>query len=133
MGRRVASSTARTTSSWRARPRAQACRGFEPPEQLSHSGTRVLTVDGGTITLHVTGVFDTQATSNLDFAELSRVTGGTGIFSGASGVIWAYGMGVAHPDGSMTFNGHMKGRVCGVAEHHGNGNPHGPGCNQHAH
>ncbi len=88
--------------------------GIEPQAQLSHSGTRTVTSRRGTLTLHVTGVFDTQPTSNLDFAELSRITGGTGQLANATGVIWAYGNGEAHPDGSMTFHGHLRGTVCGL-------------------
>ncbi len=86
--------------------------GLEPQAQLSHSGTRVLSTNHGTLTLHITGVFDTQPTSNLDFAELSRVTSGTGDFAGTSGLIWSFGNGTVNANGSQTFRGTMRGTVC---------------------
>jgi hypothetical protein len=78
----------------------------EPASTLSVSGVRTLSPRrGGTLTAHVIGVFETVAGT---FAELNIITGGTGIFTGATGTLYVAG----RPAGVDTFQGEITGNVC---------------------
>jgi len=78
----------------------------EPPSTLSLSVTRVFTPDnGGTLTFHSTGVFDTSRGLG---SELSLVTRGTGRWASASGHLFVN----TQATSPTTFQGVMSGTIC---------------------
>jgi hypothetical protein len=78
----------------------------EPPSMLSISGERSLTPDrGGTLSAHITGIFDT---AQGYFDELNVITGGTGPLAGATGAIHLFG----RATGPTTFAGGIRGTIC---------------------
>jgi hypothetical protein len=81
------------------------------PFLLSVNGGRVLTPRrGGTLTASVVGVFDQDPASPAlgHFVELNVITGGTGLFAGATGVLHVSGQ----PTGPTSFAGQITGQVC---------------------
>ncbi len=78
----------------------------EPTSMLAVSGTRSLTPHrGGTLTAHVTGVFDT---AQVIFSELNVITGGTGRFARATGTLNVFGRATS----ATTFAGEIRGTIC---------------------
>jgi hypothetical protein len=80
----------------------------EPAGMLSLSGFRDLTPNrGGTLSTHITTVFDT-AVPEAYFDELNVITGGTGPFAGATGVLHLFGQSPS----PNSFAGGVRGTVC---------------------
>jgi hypothetical protein len=82
-----------------------------PPLLFSVNGERVLSPRrGGTLTASVVGVFDQDPASPSlgHFVELNVITGGTGPFAGAVGVLHVSGQ----PTGPTSFAGQITGQVC---------------------
>lgn len=88
-----------------AAPSAGLPAAVEPPTTLAYGGTLVITAKRGTLTFSDIGIFD-QA--NLVWSEIDRPVSGTGIFAGASGVIFGYG----DAPGGTGFVGTFKGELC---------------------
>jgi hypothetical protein len=80
--------------------------GIEPETTLSAAGDRTIENSHGTLTLRFTAVFDTV---RGEFAELLRVTGGTGQFLGATGTLYLTGR--LGADG-ISIEGDFTGEVC---------------------
>jgi hypothetical protein len=81
------------------------------PLLLSVNGERVLTPrHGGSLAASVVGVFDQNPDSPSlgHFVELNVITGGTGFFAGARGVLHVSGQ----PTGPTSFAGRITGQVC---------------------
>lgn len=78
----------------------------EPASMLSVSGERTLTTHrGGSLSAHVTGIFDT---AQVIFSELNVITGGTGRFAGATGTLHVLG----RATGPTSFAGEIRGTLC---------------------
>jgi hypothetical protein len=80
--------------------------GIEPETTLSAAGDRTIETSHGTLTLRFTAVFDTV---RGEFAELLRVTEGTGKFLGATGTLYLTGR--LGADG-ISIEGDFTGEVC---------------------
>ncbi|RAL20544.1 hypothetical protein DL240_16010 [Lujinxingia litoralis] len=78
----------------------------EPGSTWSYAGVLRLITPLGEVQSSDIGVFDTAGGS---FTELNRVTGGTGIFEGATGTFFING--TSFPDGSG-FEADITGEVC---------------------
>ncbi len=79
--------------------------GVEPATTLSYSGTSVFHTEKGDLHTSFIGVLDT---TRLVFTEISRVTGGTGRFTGASGNVFISGTITA--DGT-SFDSRITGEI----------------------
>jgi hypothetical protein len=77
--------------------------GLEPETTLSLAGERTIRASRGTLMLRLAGVFDT---ARGEFAEIDRVTSGTGRFEGATGTLWITGT------GTNVFEGQITGQIC---------------------
>jgi hypothetical protein len=77
--------------------------GIEPETDLSIAAERTITTSHGTLMLRVAAVFDS---ARGEFAEINRVTGGTGTFEGATGTLWTTGT------GTTFFRGQATGKIC---------------------
>ena len=77
----------------------------EPPSTLSYSGTSVFHSERGDLYTSFVGVLDT---TRLVFTEISRVTSGSGQFTGATGNIFISGTVAA--DGT-SFESRMTGEI----------------------
>ena len=77
-----------------------------PASTLSFMADHTIETPRGTLSMRGTGVFDT---ARGEYSEVDPITGGTGIFAGASGTIWLTG---TSPDGGASFAGPLFGRVC---------------------
>jgi hypothetical protein len=78
----------------------------EPRPVLWVTGTRLLTPRrGGSLSAHVVGVFDLGLVA---FSELNVITGGTGRFANATGVLSVFGQAT----GPTTFAGSIHGAIC---------------------
>ena len=64
--------------------------GIEEGTRLSLAGERTLTTSDGTLIFRFITVFDA---ARGEFAEIDRITGGTGKFAGATGTLWITGTG----------------------------------------
>lgn len=80
--------------------------GSADPAVSSYTGALVVTTNHGTLYITDNGVVDFGGGV---FTEFQTVTGGTGIFSGATGTTFVSGH--LTPDGSG-FNGKLSGQVC---------------------
>ena len=78
----------------------------EPGTTWSYVGVLRIETPWGTLTLNDVGVLDGVA---LLFSEFDRVQSGTGLFDGATGVLFFYGY--ITPDGSG-FDASVSGRIC---------------------
>jgi hypothetical protein len=77
--------------------------GIESPTSVSLAGQRSITTSHGTLFFRLITVFDTL---RGEFAEIDRVTGGTGKFEGATGTLWLTGT------GTTVFEGKAAGQIC---------------------
>jgi hypothetical protein len=76
------------------------------PTTLGYTGTLTITTDQGTLTISDVGVLDL---ANNAFAEIDRVTGGTGRFAGATGTLFVSG---PFDPVAGSFEGAITGEVC---------------------
>ena len=74
------------------------------PSTLAYTGTLTIATDQGTLNISDVGVLD-QA--NAVFSEIDRIQGGTGIFSGATGVLFISGK-----ETTTGFEGKVTGNLC---------------------
>lgn len=79
-----------------------------PADTLSYTGTFEITTNRGTLTLRDVGVFDSDLSTDGEFASRGRVIAGTGRWEGATGVLFFFGD--AGPDGAFTAE--ANGTVC---------------------
>jgi hypothetical protein len=79
---------------------------FVPAATVSFVANHAIETPRGTLSMVGTGVFDT---ARGVFAEADPITGGTGVFAGATGTLWLTG---TSPDGGATFAGDVTGEVC---------------------
>ena len=77
-----------------------------PATTLSFVADHKIDTPRGTIIMRGTGVFDT---ARGEYSEVDPISGGTGIFAGATGTLWLTG---TSPDGGTSFAGPMTGRIC---------------------
>ena len=78
--------------------------GLNPAEVLSYAGELTITTRRGTLTTQDLGVVDY---AEGVFSEFDIVTGGTGIFEGATGTLFIFGS--ATPE---SFMGKIEGKIC---------------------
>ncbi len=74
------------------------------PSTMVYTGTLSITSDQGTLNISDVGVLDT--THNV-FSEIDRIEGSTGIFSGATGILFISGNQTA-----TGFTGKVTGNLC---------------------
>ena len=77
--------------------------GIEPETDVSIAAERTIITSHGTLMFRVAAVFDS---ARGEFAEINRVTGGTGRFTGATGTLWTTGT------GTTFFRGQATGKIC---------------------
>jgi hypothetical protein len=77
--------------------------GIEAETRVSLAGERTITTGDGTLAFRFVTVFDT---ARGEFAEINRVTGGTGKFEGATGTLWFTGT------GTTSFVLEVTGQIC---------------------
>ncbi len=82
--------------------------GLDPAEVLSYAGELTITTRHGTLFTRDLGVVDY---AEGVFSEYDIVTGGTGIFEGATGKLFIFGS--ATPE---SFRGKIEGEICLAAE-----------------
>ncbi len=80
------------------------------PATSSYSGELVVTTKKGTLTLRDVGVF--LAAPGGPFAEYDTVSGGTGRFAGATGLLFIHGTMNAAGNG---FTGSISGELCAMS------------------
>ena len=80
--------------------------GAEPETTVSYVGPVVISTDAGTLDVSFVGVLDT---ANAVFSEVGRVTGGTGAFAGASGILFVHG--TVSGEGTQ-FDSVLTGTIC---------------------
>lgn len=78
----------------------------EPATTLSYAGELMITTPHGILTMSDVGVFDTAIGK---FSELDRVVEGTGMFEGATGVLFIVGDLTSNSSG---FIGNITGEIC---------------------
>ena len=79
------------------------------PNVFSYSGTLQITSRHGTLTTRDTGIFDPLPTGTGVFTSFDIITGGTGRYAGASGILFIAGRTVAS---SGQFVSTVTGAVC---------------------
>jgi hypothetical protein len=77
--------------------------GIEAQTMVSLAGERTITTSDGTLAFRFVTVFDT---ARGEFAEINRVTGGSGKFEGATGTLWFTGT------GTTSFVAEVTGQIC---------------------
>jgi len=77
-----------------------------PNSTLSFVADHKIETPRGTLSMRGSGVFDT---ARGEYSEVDPITGGTGIFAGATGTLWLTG---TSPDGGASFAGPLFGQVC---------------------
>ena len=77
--------------------------GIEAETTVSLAGERTITTSDGTLAFRFVTVFDT---ARGEFAEINRVTGGSGKFEGATGTLWLTGTGIT------SFISEVTGQIC---------------------
>jgi hypothetical protein len=77
--------------------------GIEAETSVSLAGERTITTWDGTLAFRFVTVFDT---ARGEFAEINRVTGGSGKFEGATGTLWLTGT------GTTSFFAEVTGQIC---------------------
>jgi hypothetical protein len=77
--------------------------GIEAETRFALAGERTITTRDGTLAFRFVTVFDT---ARGEFAEINRVTGGSGKFEGATGTLWFTGT------GTTSFVSEVTGQIC---------------------
>ena len=80
-----------------------------PASTASYTGVLVITTKRGTLSLRDVGIFDTDiAGGEGEFSSRARVIGGTGRFTGASGLLFFHG----DTADDFTFEAEVSGEIC---------------------
>ena len=80
-----------------------------PASTASYTGVLVITTRHGALSLRDVGIFDTDvAGGEGEFSSRARVIGGTGRFTGASGILFFHG----DTAEDFTFEADVSGEIC---------------------